>query len=153
MGFTLISTTIMSSCGHIRFRAFSDMQETLQDNQVRAPPPPVPPTRSSELRQLYERYVHWVERDHADLAPDTRKLLCMAKFMWELDAANYLMSNRQQVCLAMLIDGKMCRYENGAWCMQPALPVEGWAVLIALEGFFVTLVERLQEEQSNIEWN
>ena len=113
------------------------------------------PTRppSSPLRDVYEKYIHWEERDHAIASPDVRKLLASSRFLCEIDTANYMMSNRQKVCLAIFIEGElwrahykqMFRYEHGAWGMQTELKVEGWKILIALEGLFLEIAKLLEE--------
>ena len=104
--------------------------------------------------------MHWVERDHATLSPENRKLLSIVKFLCQVETANYQLSNRQQACVAMLIDGErwrvrskqMFRYEGGAWCMQTTLKVEAWTLLLAVEGFFLQLVARLEQMEDRIPW-
>ena len=99
-----------------------------------------------------------MERDHAIAPPDVRKLLASSRFLREIDAANYMMSNRQKVCLAMLIEGElwrahykqMFRYEHGAWVTQTELKVEGWNILIALEGLFLEIAKLLEEREEQI---
>ena len=98
---------------------------------------------------------------HAIAPPDVRKLLASSRFLCEINAANYMMSNRQKVCLAMLIEGElwrahykqMFRYEHGAWVMQTELKVEGWNILIALEGLFLEIAKLLEEREEQIPWS
>ena len=102
-----------------------------------------------------------MERDHATAPPDVRKLLASSRFLREIDATNYMMSNRQKVCLAMLIEGElwrahykqMFRYEHGAWVTQTELKVEGWNILIALEGLFLEIAKLLEEREEQIPWS
>ena len=92
-----------------RFRAFSDIHDGIRAAGVHAPVPEPPPlSKGTSLRSLYETFVHWVERDHATFSPENRKLLSIVKFLCQVETANYQLSNRQQACVAMLINGGAC---------------------------------------------
>ena len=107
--------------------------------------------------------MHWVEHDHATLSPENRKLLSIVKFLCQAETANYQLSNRQQACVAMLIDGErwrvhskwMFRDEGGAWCMQTTLKVEAWTLLLCSGGFlpaaFAILYDALQSSANVVD--
>ena len=78
----------------------------------------------------------------------------MAKYLLDATMANYVMSAKHKLGLAMLIESKLWRahhkqvfhYENGAWIMVTGLEVEAWDALLALEGLFIQLATNLEAD-------
>ena len=78
-----------------------------------------------------------------------------------MDAANYCMSNKQKLMLAMLIDGQnwrahcrqAFRYDDGAWVRSETLSIDAWDLLMALEGLFVQVSVDLATEDRETQWS
>ena len=95
--------------------------------------------------------IHWRDTSLPDgLDQKSRILLSMVKYLSDTTMANYVMSIKHKLGLAMLMESKTWRahhkqvfhYQNGAWTMVSGLQVEAWDALLALEGFFIQLATK-----------
>ena len=136
----------------------------MQDEHAARPPAPAPvppPTREQSLMEVVDAY----ERDglvrFGHLTVDAQKLLILAKFITDMDCANYMPSNMQQLTVCMLLEGNLWRahqrqvfhYEDGAWVMAGSLSIQAWDLLLALEGLFIQLAMSLQEQDAQVAWS
>ena len=103
---------------------------------------------------MCDHYMQWGVNSFPDFTPESRKLISIAYYVCDMDAANYCMSNKQKLMLAMLIDGQnwrahcrqAFRYDDGAWVRSETLSIDAWDLLMALEGLFVQVSVDLATE-------
>ena len=87
--------------------------------------------------------------------------MSVAKFICDMNAANYMMSNMQKLTIFVLIDGgnwrahkrQLFHLHNGAWDMEDRLALEAWDLLVALEGLFVTIASKIEAAGSEVQWS
>ncbi|CAE7726165.1 unnamed protein product [Symbiodinium sp. CCMP2592] len=130
------------------------------------PPPPAevlqppPPNDRAKMPDLRLQYLLWGQQSYPDFTPECSQLVAMAKYVCDMDAANYMMSNKQKLMLAMLIDGDSwrahCRqafhYKDGAWVRADSLYLDAWEILMALEGLFVQMSLDVEAAGHQVEW-
>ncbi|CAE7307333.1 unnamed protein product [Symbiodinium sp. CCMP2592] len=128
---------------------------------IPVPPPPQDIGVSRPLISKVQAYKTWAEHEQGHLLPAHRIIVAMSKFVCELDCTNYMLSNKQKLMLAMLLDGDHWRahkrqifhYDNGAWIMKGSLNIVAWDNLLALEGLFIQLALKLQDENASMTWS
>ncbi|CAE7706700.1 unnamed protein product [Symbiodinium sp. CCMP2592] len=146
-------------CVMMRFRAFSDLEIDPPAPHILAPAPVNP--NAITMPAMYEHYMQWGRNSFPDFAPETCKLVSIANYICDMDAANYCMSNKQKLMLAMLIDGhnwrahcrQAFRYEDGAWVRCENLSIDAWDLLMALEGLFVQVSLDLAAAERESQWS
>ena len=147
-------------CGLIRFRALSDLQfpvPDLRDDQVEARDK----VKMNPLPAEREKFLTWSQDAFPEMPEDVRHLLALCKYVCDLNASNYMMSNKQKLVLSMLADGHAWRahhrqifhYEDGAWVRTSSLVIEAWDVFLALEGLFIQLALNLETENATPAWS
>ena len=123
-------------CGLIRFRALSDLQfpvPDLRDDQVE----PRDKVKMNPLPAEREKFLTWSRDAFPEMPEDVRHLLALCKYVCDLNASNYMMSNKQKLVLSMLADGHAWRahhrqifhYEDGAWVRTSSLVMGGMGCL------------------------
>ena len=125
-------------------------------------PCPESSTTKSELQREWIKLKAWSTQNYAAHDKETRKLIEMAKYVADMNAANYMMSNRQKLCLIMLVDGESWRahskqvfqYQAGAWQMVGGLKVDVWDIFLALEGLFLSVAEVVEadDQAPSVSW-
>ena len=108
-----------------RFRAFSDLQDTDQRHAQVSDPPKIP-AKTEKARNVLDvvaEYEAWSLANHPDFTPCHRMFMSVAKFICDMNAANYMMSNMQKLTIFVLIDGGNWRahkrqlFPSPQWCM------------------------------------
>ena len=87
--------------------AFSDLQDTGQRYAQVSDPPKIPANtgKTKNVLGIVAEYEAWSLANHPDFAPRNRIFLSLTKFICDMNAANYMMSNVQKLIIFMLIDG------------------------------------------------
>ena len=141
----------------LRFRAFSDVQMESMNapDPVHLPQPPM-----SELQREWSDLKAWSSQTYPDYHVETRTLFEMSKYISNMNASNYMMSNKQGLMLIMLVDGDLWRahskqifhYRDGAWDMADGLRIEIWNIFLALEGLFLSVADKVEAEALDVSW-
>ena len=113
----------------------------LRDNQNE----PRAKVKMNPLPAEREKFLTWNQDAFPEMPEDVRHLLALYKYVCDLNASNYMMSNKQKLVLSMLTDGHPWRthhrqifyYKDGAWVRTSSLVMEAWDVFLALEGLFI----------------
>ncbi|CAE7791620.1 unnamed protein product [Symbiodinium sp. CCMP2592] len=126
-------------------------------------PPKVPAKmdKAKNVLDIVAEYEGWSLANHPDFAPRHRMFMSVAKFICDMNAANYMMSNVQKLTIFMLIDGgswrahkrQLFHLRDGAWDMADKLTLEAWDLLSALEGLFVTIASKFEEAGGEVKWS
>ena len=153
---------VISYRGELRFGSFDELHD-MRHREAAVPPPPPPQDNGSSrpLMTKTQTYKAWAAEEQGHLSSTHRTIVAMSKFVCELDCANYMLANKQKLMLAMLLDGDHWRahqrqifhFENGAWVMKGSLDIVAWDNLLALEGLFIQLALKVQEENVAISWS
>ena len=116
---------------------------------------------NASMPESREQYVQWSIGAFPDFGAGMLKFMTLVKYICDMDAANYVMSNKHKLMLAMLIDGENwrahCRqafhYDDGAWTRAAGLHLEAWQTLLALEGLFVQLSLNVEQDGNVVDWS
>ena len=109
---------------------------------------------------MFQEYKKWSQDKYPLQQANFRSMMEMSKYLCDVNAANFMMSNKQKLFLIRLLDGEVWRahsqqifhYQNGAWSMVSVLSIEVWEIFMALEGLFLKVAEHQEGQERAIGW-